>query len=132
TVKSAQDERAAAYSLVVCDFVPYAQEMALACLKHVTGWDISETEYLAAGERIWNHIRVFNMREAGISRKDDTLPPRMFEDPLPMPPRGEETVSLSRKDFDTMLDEYYSLRGWDSDGRPTAATLERLGINQRI
>ncbi|HDQ92493.1 MAG TPA: aldehyde ferredoxin oxidoreductase [Synergistetes bacterium] len=132
TVKSAQDERAAAYSLVVCDFVPYAQEKALACLKHVTGWDISEEEYLAAGERIWNHIRLFNMREAGISRKDDTLPPRMFEDPLPMPPRGEETVSLSRKDFDTMLNEYYSLRGWDSDGRPTGATLERLGISQRI
>jgi aldehyde:ferredoxin oxidoreductase len=49
-----------------------------------------------------------------------------------MPPRGEETVSLSRKDFDTMLNEYYSLRGWDSDGRPTSATLERLGISQRI
>ncbi len=132
TVKSAQDERAAAYSLVVCDFVPYSQERALSCLKHITGWDISEEEYLLAGERIWNHTRLFNIREAGISRKDDTLPPRMFEDQLPMPPRGEQSVSLSRKDFDAMLDEYYSLRGWDSEGRPTVATLDRLGIRQRI
>lgn len=132
TVKSAQDERAAAYSLVVCDFVPYPQERALASLKHITGWNISEEEYLLAGERIWNHIRLFNIREAGISRKDDTLPPRMFEDPLPMPPRGEQSVSLPRKDFDGMLDEYYSLRGWDSEGRPTAATLDRLGVRQRI
>ncbi len=131
TVKSAQDERAAAYSLVVCDFAPYAQGRALACLKHVTGWDLSEEEYLLAGERIWNHIRLFNIREAGISRKDDTLPPRMFEDPLPMPPRGEHTVSLARKDFDRMLDEYYSLRDWDADGRPTEAALKRLGIRQR-
>jgi aldehyde:ferredoxin oxidoreductase len=75
---------------------------------------------------------MFNIREAGISRKDDTLPPRMFEDPLPMPPRGEEKVSLPRKDFDTMLEEYYSLRGWDNDGRPEAATADRLGITVRI
>ncbi len=132
TVKTVQDERAAAYSLVVCDFAPYSQERALACLGHVTGWDISEEEYLTAGERIWNHIRMFNIREAGISRKDDTLPPRMFEDPLPMPPRGEEKVSLKREDFDRMLDEYYELRGWDSDGRPKAETVERLGIQVRI
>jgi len=132
TVKTVQDERAAAYSLVVCDFAPYAQERALACLRHVTGWDISEEEYLTAGERIWNHIRMFNIREAGISRKDDTLPPRMFEDPLPMPPRGEEKVSLKREDFDRMLEEYYELRGWDSDGRPKAETVERLGIQVRI
>ncbi len=132
TVKTVQDERAAAYSLVVCDFAPYSQERALACLRHMTGWDITEEDYLTAGERIWNHIRMFNIREAGISRKDDTLPPRMFEDPLPMPPRGEEKVSLPRKDFDTMLEEYYSLRGWDNDGRPEAATADRLGITVRI
>ena len=75
---------------------------------------------------------MFNIREAGISRKDDTLPPRMFEDPLPMPPRGEEKVSLKREDFDRMLEEYYELRGWDSDGRPKAETVERLGIQVRI
>ncbi len=88
TVKAIQDERAAAYSLVVCDFAPYEQERTLTCLRHVTGWDITEEEYLAAGERTWNHTRLFNARKAGVSRKDDTLPPRMLEDPSPCRPRG--------------------------------------------
>lgn len=131
TVKTIQDERAAAYSLVVCDFAPYEQERALACLRHVTGWDITEEEYLAAGERTWNHTRLFNVREAGVSRKDDALPPRMLEDPLPMPPRGEQKVSLGRGELDKMLDEYYELRGWNRDGRPRTETLKRLGIEAR-
>jgi len=27
-----------------------------------------------------------------------------------------------------MLPEYYKVRGWDSDGRPTAQTKARLGL----
>lgn len=127
TVKTIQDERAAAYSLVVCDFAPYEQERALACLRHVTGWDITEEEYLAAGERTWNHTRLFNVREAGVSRKDDALPPRMLEDPLPMPPRGEQKVSLGRGELDKMLDEYYELRGWNRDGGPGPRRLRDSG-----
>ena len=50
----------------------------------------------------------------------------MLEDPLPMPPRGEEKVSFGRRELDRMLDEYYELRGWDRDGRPRADTLKRL------
>jgi aldehyde:ferredoxin oxidoreductase len=55
----------------------------------------------------------------------------MLEDPLPMPPRGEEKVSFGRRELDRMLDEYYELRGWDRDGRPRADTLKRLGIEAR-
>ena len=36
-------------------------------------------------ERIWNLTRLFNIRETGISRKDDTLPPRIFEEPYRCP-----------------------------------------------
>jgi aldehyde:ferredoxin oxidoreductase len=32
--------------------------------------------------------------------------------------------------FDAMLDRYYQLRGWDADGRPTNATLARLGLRE--
>ena len=28
-----------------------------------------------------------------------------------------------------MLDDYYNVRGWDEDGRPTEAKLEELGIS---
>jgi aldehyde:ferredoxin oxidoreductase len=27
-----------------------------------------------------------------------------------------------------MLPKYYAARGWDTEGRPTAATKERLGL----
>lgn len=29
---------------------------------------------------------------------------------------------------ESMLDQYYAVRGWDSEGRPTPQTLQRLGI----
>jgi aldehyde:ferredoxin oxidoreductase len=45
-------------------------------------------------ERVWNLIRVFNVKE-GISRKDDILPPRIFEDPLP--DEAAKTSYLLRK-----------------------------------
>ena len=36
---------------------------------------------------------------------------------------------ISREDLDTMLDEYYSSRGWDVEtGTPTRAKLTDLGL----
>ena len=62
----------------------------------------------------------------GISRKDDTLPKRYFEEPIPAGPA--KGCVIKRKDFDRMLDEYYHLHGWDLEGIPTKRTLNRLGI----
>ena len=31
-------------------------------------------------------------------------------------------------ELDTMLPQYYALRGWTAEGRPTATTMERLGL----
>jgi aldehyde:ferredoxin oxidoreductase len=53
----------------------------------------------------------------------------MFNEPLPMPPRGEETVRLTKESFDTMLDEYYELRKWDKNGIPTPEILKELGLD---
>jgi aldehyde:ferredoxin oxidoreductase len=40
-----------------------------------------------------------------------------------------EGVGLDREKFARLLDEYYTLRGWDAQtGRPTAAKLEELGL----
>ena len=36
---------------------------------------------------------------------------------------------ISKEDLDTMLDEYYSLRGWDvKTGNPTRAKMTDLGL----
>lgn len=45
--------------------------------------------------------------------KDDHLPPRFYDEPLP----GTGKV-LSREQMDVMLDEYYQDRGWDNEGKP--------------
>jgi aldehyde:ferredoxin oxidoreductase len=31
-------------------------------------------------------------------------------------------------DFEAMLDRYYCLRGWDSNGIPKPETIQRLGL----
>lgn len=129
-VKDVQDERAAAFSLVVCDFVPLSIDDFMSGLKYGIGVDLDEKEYIKVGERIWNLVRLFNIREAGISRKDDTLPGRMFKEPLPMPPNGKEKVSLPREAFDKMLTEYYFIRGWNENGIPVEEKLVALGLNK--
>ena len=56
--------------------------------------------------------RRFNIRE-GLTKKDDTLPSRFFDEPL-----GEEKKVLRREDFNRMLADYYRLRGWSEQGVP--------------
>ncbi|MFX1481708.1 MAG: aldehyde ferredoxin oxidoreductase family protein [Promethearchaeota archaeon] len=67
--------------------------------------------------------RLFNQRE-GISRKDDILPDRFTKEPMPDGPGKGQTVDLN-----PMLDDYYSLRGWDKEtGLPTKETIKRLSL----
>lgn len=120
-VKEAQDERAACYSLVLCDFAPLKVENFVELLNAATGFNYSKEEYLIAGERIWNMTRLFNIRE-GIKR-DNRLPQRLHQ-PLP---DNEEKV-IKKKEFEEALDEYYELRGWDKNGRPTKEKLKELEI----
>ncbi|HDM92690.1 MAG TPA: aldehyde:ferredoxin oxidoreductase, partial [Candidatus Korarchaeota archaeon] len=87
------------------------------------GVEATMESLLEVGERIVNLERLFNARE-GFNRKDDTLPERFTKEPLPSGPFAGSTVEL-----EAMLEEYYSLRGWDpSTGLPTEETLSRLGL----
>ena len=87
-----------------------------------TGIDYSVDDWMKAGERIWNLERIWNMK-AGITGKDDTLPKRMLEGAIPGGPAKGQVSRL-----DEMLPEYYKLRGWNEDGKPTAEKLVELGI----
>ena len=77
------------------------------------------------GEKVYNLERCFNIRE-GFTRKDDTLPKRMYTEPLQGGLRDGEVI---RKP-DTIIDEYYNARGWDRNGIPTRETLARLGLEE--
>jgi len=61
----------------------------------------------------------------GVTRKDDALPPRMSE-PVPNGPTAGHFISNPM--LDVMLDEYYSLRGWSSQGAPLPETLAKLDL----
>jgi aldehyde:ferredoxin oxidoreductase len=88
----------------------------------VTGWDFDEKELLTAGERLFNLKRKINVK-LGISRKDDTLPPRLL-----VHDRTEGAAAGSLPHLGKMLHEYYGIRGWSREGRPLPETLERLGL----
>ncbi len=76
----------------------------------------------AGKQRVWNLERQFNL-SAGLTRADDTLPPRMLREPAPAGFAKGQVCGL-----ESMLNEYYAVRGWDANGAPTADTLERLGL----
>ncbi len=94
-------------------------------VRAASGWDFDKEELLRIGERATNLARVFNVRE-GFSRKDDTLPDRLFQ---PLEGGALTGVALSREEFEAALTALYRAKGWDPEtARPTAERLEALGI----
>ncbi|MBA7465376.1 hypothetical protein ES707_00538 [subsurface metagenome] len=90
-----------------------------------TGYDISEKAIMNAGRRIVTLEKCFNVR-LGASRKDDRLPWRLMNEPTPDRPNAIN----SQEELDGMLDEYYSLHGWDKNTSwPTKATLIQLQLS---
>jgi len=95
-------------------------------LEAATGWDLTGEEVRRVGERIVNLERLFIARE-GITRRDDTLPRRFLQEPLP---EGSGPSTGSVLELEPMLDEYYRARGWDvQTGLPTRDKLEELGLD---
>lgn len=86
--------------------------------------DWTEERLVEIGERVWNLERLFNLK-AGITAADDTLPKRLLEVPAP-----SGTAKGHVSDLPVMLPEYYELRGWTKDGKPSNATLDRLGLHE--
>jgi len=91
-------------------------------LGYVTGEKYSLGRFTETGERNVNMEKLFNTRE-GFTSADDTLPPRMLNEPL----FKEQTAGVPLAE---MLPQYYKVRGWDSDGIPTEKTLDRLQIRR--
>lgn len=90
-----------------------------------TDWNASLDDLLLIGERATNLARVFNARE-GFTRKDDTLPERIFS---PLENGALEGEFIPREEFDSALTELYSLKGWDTNtGNPTRERLEALSL----
>jgi aldehyde:ferredoxin oxidoreductase len=77
-----------------------------------------------AAQRISHLRRAFNHR-IGITRKEETLPPRLLSEPMPTgPSKG------GLPDLNEMLDEYYEFRGCDREtGYPMESKLKELQLD---
>jgi len=128
-VKDVQDERAAFFSLVLCDFAPISVENCVDMWNFSTGFDHTVQSYLECGERIWNLVRLFNLRE-GHNPSNDTLPERIFKDSFTKGP--VKGVHIKRDEFEKSLQEYYSIRGWNDNGIPTKKKIKELGLEKMV
>ena len=114
-------------SLVLCKFALFGgmtPSIISEALTYVTGNEYDKACLLRAGSRIYNMKRLFNVRE-GVSRKDDTLPPRFL-----FQKKGGETDRVPP--LNILLDDFYRLRGWDDSGVPTADTLKALSLDEYL
>lgn len=123
-LKLFQDLTALVDSVGMCLFTTFGEGLPeiAAQIRTLTGLNISDEEYLLAGERIWNLERLFNLK-AGLTAEDDKLPPRLVSEPMKGGPHKGRVNEL-----DKMLPEYYKLRGWDEKGVPTEEKKEALGL----
>jgi len=106
---------------------PRATESTAAFMEAVTGLSFTSEDVTRVGERINNLARAFNVRE-GFKRADDTLPERLMTEPLQS--GASKGQMISKEDLNRMLNEYYTVRGWDlGTGVPTKKKLKELNLD---
>ncbi len=122
--KLVQDICTVVNSAVVCQFTNFAlsvTHMAQA-LSTATGEPWDGKKVLQAGERIFNLQRAFNNRR-GVTSADDILPERFLTSVKGGPVEGKIP------NMEAMLEEYYEVRGWETDGKPSKTRLKELGLD---
>ena len=97
-----------------------------ACIRAVTGWEVSLHDLMKAAERSSLLARAFNSRE-GFSIQDDRLPRRLF-DPKPNGPNAGSRI-FSEEEFKAALEKYYAIIGCDpGSNRPAAGKLLEMNL----
>jgi aldehyde:ferredoxin oxidoreductase len=133
-VRDMEDTYALIDSFIVCKFSrgTYYKELAdMAKLYNlVTGIEMTPEELKRSGERINTVARLINIRE-GLGRKDDTLPWKVMN--MPIPDEGPvKGAVVTQEELDLLLDDYYESRGWTLEGVPTAEKLKELGMDDLL
>lgn len=131
-VQSIQDNRAYVDSLGICTVVRGSMKFSASpegdTMPAATGYDFTP-ELLEIGTRIYNLERLILNRE-GITRQDDMLPDRFLKEPVPSGPI--EGKALTEEMYNRLLDDYYSVRGWEKDGTVKPETVKKLGLEDLI
>jgi aldehyde:ferredoxin oxidoreductase len=121
----------------------------------VTGIDVTPGDLILQSERVYNFQRVFGARMGLGTREHDAIPYRsvgpvtieeyesraerydeQLRDKVGIDPTGlssEEKVAKLRAfredQYEKLIDAVYKRRGWTTNGVPTIAKLEELGID---
>jgi len=115
----------------------YSMKILAELYSAITGIEATPTDLKLASERAWNLWKVINY-QAGFDRKDDE-PPEIWFQPLKGPDREYHIqdyfgkTTLTKKDIDRLLDDYYDERGWDKNtSLPTTRKLKELGLDSLV
>jgi aldehyde:ferredoxin oxidoreductase len=85
--------------------------------KYVTGKEVTLEELLKLSNDIYDLTRLIN-KHMGVSRKDDTLPYKVYARPALTGPNAGKVLDPDA--FQDILSKYYERRGWDKNGLPPA------------
>ncbi len=97
-------------------------------LKAVTGWNLTEKDFLIVSNRIATLRQAFNVRE-GFEPSDFKLPDRV----LGKPPHKSGPLEGITLDLDSHIKEYFNSMGWDyRTGKPSQEKLKELGLEDVI
>jgi aldehyde:ferredoxin oxidoreductase len=133
-VKELEDVYSLIDSFIVCKNAKATFYKELAELSKlyalVTGNELPVEDLSASAERINTLARLINIRE-GLSRKDDTLPWKVLNVPIPDDGPAKGAI-VTQEELDLMLDDYYDARGWNLEGVPKVETLNRLGMEEFV
>lgn len=110
-------------SMVLCYFATFSQQPSdlASLINYATGWSLDPKDLLVIGDRINALHRAYNYR-CGIRRADDTLSKRSLT------PLEEGGTAGEVPDLEFQLKEYYQIRGWEDDGKPSRQVLLDLGL----
>jgi aldehyde:ferredoxin oxidoreductase len=132
-LKTSQDIRSALNCLIVCTvFTHMSGEKVLPrFLSAVSNIKMTFDEFRMLGERIYNLVRAFNVRE-GLQRFDDSLPKRFMDESMPTGYAMGCRAFYEPDDAEKALSAYYRVRGWDAQGKPTKEKLKELSLSELL
>jgi aldehyde:ferredoxin oxidoreductase len=101
-------------TLILCRFYRdmYMWDRLQNMIRITTGLDYDEAELKARAKDVADIVRRFNLRE-GLAPEDDRLPKGFYRE-------TDADNPLTPDELETMLLEYYQVRGWDAAGNPPA------------
>jgi aldehyde:ferredoxin oxidoreductase len=108
-------------------FAPYfalPSQILTKMFSAATGFKMDEESMFEVAKRIITLERAYNIREKGLTRKEDQLPERFLKEPVSEGPAKGMMIEQDR-----LLDEYYEFEGWDkTTGWPTKDVYKKLGL----